>query len=112
MGNTLEEHNRNLAKVLDRLRVAGLCLKPKKCCFTQLQVEYLGHVVSAEGVRTHPKKSKAVSDFPTPLSVKDVRSFVGLASYYRKFIPNFSKVAGPLHALTKKDVAFVWTPQQ
>ena len=70
MGKTLEEHNRNLAEVLNRLHVAGLRLKPKKCCFAQLQVEYLGHVVSAEGVRTDPKKSKAVSDFPTPLSVK------------------------------------------
>ena len=111
MGKTLEEHNENLAKVLDRLRGAGLRLKPKKCQFAQLHVEYLGHVVSADGVRTDLKKSEAVRDFPTPLCVKDVRSFVGLASYYRKFIPNFSKVAGPLHALTKKDVAFVWTPQ-
>ena len=111
MGKTLEEHNENLAKVLDRLCTVGLHLKPKKCSFAQLEVEYLGHVVSADGVRTDPKKSKAVSDFPTPLNVKDVRSFVGLASYYRKFIPSFSKVAGPLHALTKKDVAFVWTPQ-
>ena len=99
MGKTLEEHNKNLAKVLYRLHVSGLRLKPKKCCFAQLQVEYFGHVVSAEGV----------SDFPTPLSMKDVCSFVGLASYNRKLIPNFS--AGPKLALTKKHVAFVWTPQ-
>ena len=111
MGRTMEEHNHNLVKVFDRLRTAGLRLKPKKCCFAQLEVEYLGHVVSTEGIKTDPKKAKAVSEFPTPSNVKEVCSFVGLASYYRKFIPNFSKIAGPLHALTKKDVAFIWTPE-
>ena len=111
MGKTMEEHNRNLEKVLDRLRAAGLRLKPKKCYFAQLEVDYLGHVVSADGIKTDPRKAQAVREFPTPRNVREVRSFVGLASYYRKFIPNFSKVAGPLHALTKKDVVFTWTPE-
>ena len=66
--------------------------------------------MSTEGVRTDPKKLKAVNEFPIPANVKMLRSFVGLASYYRRFIPNFAKVAGPLHGLTKKDVAFVWSP--
>ena len=111
MGKTMKEHNENLQKVFDRLRAAGLRLKPKKCCFAQLEVDYLGHVVSSDGIRTDPKKSQAVSEFPVPTNVREVRSFVGLASYYRKFIPNFSKVAGPLHALTRKDVAFLWTAE-
>ena len=111
MGTTFEEHQRNLTKVLDRLRDAGLRLKPKKCCFAKLEVEYLGHVVSAQGVRTDPKKLKAINEYPTPTNLKTLCSFLGLASYYRKFIANFSKVANPLHALTRKDVPFVWTAQ-
>ena len=110
-GKTMAEHNKNLRLVLDRLRAAGLRLKPKKCCFAQLQVRYLRHIVSSDGIRTDPKKLQAVREFPPPSSVKEVRSFVGLASYYRKFIPHFARVAGPLHALTKKDVTFVWTPE-
>ena len=110
-GKTLDEHNRNLARVLTRLRQAGLKLKPKKFRFAQLSVEYLGHVVSAAGVQTDPSKLQAVRCFPRPTDVKTLRSFVGLASYYRRFVPGFSKVAGPLHALTKKDVPFVWSPE-
>lgn len=111
LGKTLEEHNANLEKVFARLRDAGLMLKPKKCQLAQLEVEYLGHIVSALGIQTDPRKLEAVQKFPRPADVKSVRSFVGLASYYRRFIPQFSKVAGPLHNLTKKDVEFVWTPR-
>ena len=108
-GRNIAEHNANLTQVLERLRRAGLRLKPKKCRFALKEVEYLGHVVSARGVQTNPKKVTAVEQFPTPLDVKTLRSFLGLASYYRKFVPHFAKVAGPLHALTKKDVPFLWT---
>ena len=110
-GKTLEEHNQNLQCVLTRVRKAGLMLKPRKCNFAQVSVEYLGHVVSAAGIQTDPKKLLAVNQSPTPTDVKSLRSFMGLASYYRRFVPGFSKVAGPLHALTKKDVAFVWSPE-
>ena len=109
VGSTLEEHNQKLATVFQRIRDAGLRLKPKKCRFAQEEVEYLGHVVSADGVRTDPRKVDAVRNFPTPVDVKTLRSFVGLASYYRRFVPGFSKIAGPLHALTKKDAPFVWS---
>lgn len=84
-------------------------MKPKKCKFAQLQVTYLGHVVSAEGVRTDPKKLQAILEFPVPANVKALRSFLGLASYYRRFIPQFSRIAGPLHALMKKNSVFTWT---
>ena len=108
-GRTMEEHNVNLSKVTDRLREAGLKLRPGKCRFALTEVEYLGHVVSEHGVRADPKKVEAVRQFPVPQDVKTLRSFLGLASYYRKFVPGFAKIAGPLHALTKKDVPFAWT---
>ena len=110
-GSTLEEHNQNLVRVLARIRRAGLKLKPRKCKFAQLSVEYLGHVISAEGIRTDPKKLQAVRQFPVPTNIRALRSFVGLASYYRRFVPGFAKVAGPLHALTKKEVEFVWSTE-
>jgi hypothetical protein len=110
-GKTMQEHNQNLVSVLTRIRRAELRLKPKKCKFAQTSVEYLGHVVSAAGVQTDPKKIQAVRQYPVPVDVKALRSFLGLASYYRRFVPSFAKVAGPLHALTKKDVPYLWSPQ-
>jgi len=74
-----------------------------------LKVVYLGHVVSEEGIEADPKKLEAVQKYPTPTDVKSLWSFLGLASYYRKFIPHFSKIAGPLHNLTKKNMDYIWT---
>ena len=90
IGKTLDEHNENLAKVFARIREAGLKLKPKKCRFAQREVEYLGHIISADGVRTDPRKLEAVEHFPPPTDVKTLTSFVGLASYYRRFVPGSS----------------------
>ena len=73
------------------------------------EVEYLGYRVSREGIIADPTKVEAVRNFPTPLDVKQVRSFLGLVSYYRRFIPSFSVVARPLYALTKKDAVFLWS---
>ena len=111
MGKTFEEHTDHLKKVFERIHNAGLRLKPKKYFFAQEKVEYLGHVVSAGGISTDPAKLSAISQFPTPTTVKTLRSFLGLASYYRKFVPRFAKIAQPLHALTKKDTLFEWTQQ-
>ena len=72
-------------------------------------MEYLGHIVSCQGVSVDPKKTAAIQKFPQPVDLKSLRSFVGLASYYRRFVPGFSRIAGPLYALTKKDTPFVWT---
>ena len=107
-GKTLEEHNHNLGQVFERIRLRR---KPKRCCVASTSVEYLGHVVSADGIQTDPRKLVTVKQFPTPTDVKCLHSFLGLASYYRRFVPGFSSVAGPLYALTKKDVSFTWSPE-
>ena len=109
-GRTFEEHYQRLATVLGRFRTAGLKLKPKKCDLFKTEVSFLGHLVSAEGVRTDPAKVAVIRSWPRPANVTQVRSFLGLASYYRRFIAHFAEIARPLHALTNKSQReFVWT---
>ena len=110
-GNSFPNHLENLQKVLDRLSSAGLKLKPKKCHLMQKEVSFLGHIVSKSGTRTDPTKIAAVKDMPQPKTVTQARSFLGLASYYRKYVQSFSKIAKPLFDLTKKDKKFIWTEE-
>jgi hypothetical protein len=88
----------------------NLKLNPSKCCFAAGSIVFLGHVVSKEGTRPDPGKIDVVWRFPVPTTVTNVRSFLGLTGYYRKYIKGYSKVAGLLFELTKKDVVFVWNP--
>lgn len=94
--------------LVECLEKAGLRLKPTKCYFIQPKVEYLGYVVSAEGIAADLKKVTAIVDYPIQTNIKALKSFLGLASYYCHFVPNFAKVAHPLHNLTRKDVSYVW----
>ena len=110
-GKAFDEMITNLCQILDRFREAGLKLKPKKCHLFAHEVEFLGHIVSAQGIRTDPKKTEAVTTWPDPKCVRDVRSFLGLCSYYRRFIFQFSDIAKPLHKLTEKGQKFEWTEQ-
>ena len=108
VGKTFSQHLRNLTQVFERLRAAGLKLKPTKCHLCSEQVEFLGHVVSPEGVSTDPKKIAKVAEWPIPTSKKEVQQFLGLAGYYRRFISEFAKIARPLHRLTEKTATFNW----
>ncbi|CAG2249684.1 Retrovirus-related Pol polyprotein from transposon 17.6 [Mytilus edulis] len=98
----------NLRLVFERLRSANLKLKPSKCSFFQKEVSFLGHVVSEKGIGCDKSKIDSVQKWPIPRTMTEIRSFLGLAGYYRKFIPNFSEVASPLTRLTKKAVKFQW----
>jgi hypothetical protein len=109
--SSAEEHARRLENVLKRFDRANLQLHPGKCVFAQPQVQYLGFVLSQEGI-TPPEKVKAVKQYLAPKSVKEVRAFLGLASFYRKLIPNFSDIAKPMTVLTRKDQEFTWGPKQ
>ena len=94
--DTREEHLKRLEAVFQKLCAAGLKLKPSKCFFFREEIEYLGHVVSGKGISTNPKKIEAVSKWPTPKTVYDVRSFLGFVGYYRRFIKNFSRITKPI----------------
>ena len=85
---TLRDHIQHIREVFGRLRAAGLRLKPKKCLFLRDEVPYLGHLISAQGIRPDPSKTEKMESFPTPLDVTAVRQFIGLTSYYRRFVPN------------------------
>ena len=109
--NTFEEHLTHLKEVLSRLQQAGLRLKAKKCLFLRDEVSYLGHVVTSQGIKPDQAKTEKIRDYPAPTDISQVRQFLGLASYYRKFVPEFAKIAAPLHFLLKKDVEFQWSPE-
>ena len=108
-GESFEAMLTNLDTVLSKLQEAGLKLKPRKCQLFKKEVEYLGHIVSASGIKTDPKKIQAVREWPEPNNVTELRSFIGLCSYYRRFILGFADTAKPLHRLTSKGEPFVWT---
>lgn len=97
-----EEHIYDLTQVFQCLPKAGLTLNLRKCNFMQRNITYLGHVISAEGVKTDPNNVSAINNFPTSQSLNDVQRFLGLAGWYHCFIPNFSTTAAPLHALKQK----------
>ena len=110
IGKSFEEHLQNLQLVFDRLRRAGLKLKPFKCTVCQKEVTYLGHVLSSDGIATNPSKTDKVrGNWPLPTSQREVKQFLGLVSYYRRFIKKSATIAKLLHHLTEKKMQFQWT---
>jgi len=110
--NDLETHLARLGQVLQRLRTAGLKLKPVKCKLLKHRVEFLGHIVSHQGVEVDPGKVRKVLEWVQPQALTQVRSFIGLCAYYRRFIPDFSTLAKPLFGLMEKGAEFRWGESQ
>jgi len=109
--NSYLEHEQHLRVVLKTLRENQLYAKLDKCEFWLKEVVFLGHVISAEGIFVDPIKVEAVLKLQRPTNVIEIRSFLGLAGYYRRFIEGFSTIASPLTKLTRKEVRFVWSKE-
>src|SRR5271154_172794 len=109
--DNLKEHKKHVRQVLERMREAGLYLKPSKCQFHAEEVEFLGFIVGKNGVAMDPGKVDSITSWPTPKSVHDIRMFLGLANFYRRFIKYFSKLASPMTRMLKKENTkdFRWT---
>jgi hypothetical protein len=104
-----KEHEEHLRLIMEKLREHKMYAKFSKCEFWLNKVGFLGHIVSAEGVAVDPSKVASVTEWESPKNAGDIRSFLGLAGYYRRFIENFSKIAKPMTELLKKDKKFEWT---
>eukprot|EP00253_Pinus_taeda_P022694 PITA_22694 len=105
-----KDHVEHVDRVLQLLEEKQLYAKRSKCFFGVQEVEYLGHIVSHEGVKVDPSKIKAIKEWKIPTSIKHLRGFLGLTGYYRKFVKKYGRIAAPLTTLLKKD-AFSWTPE-
>lgn len=112
IGSTVDEHLDRLEMVFDRIRKAGMKLKPSKCDLLKKKVEFLGHIVSAEGVEPDPGKIRKVVEWPAPKDLHELRSFIGLCTYYRRFVEGFSTICKPLYILTEKSREWQWGPEQ
>ena len=105
----MKQHMQRCKIVFQRLREAGLKLKVSKCNLVRDSVQFLGHVVSKEGIATDPEKVKAIKEWPQPKDLHELRSFYGLCSYYRKFVQDFAKIAAPMTNLMRAETKFQWT---
>ena len=107
----IETHLQHIRILFQRLREADLKLKYSKCNYFKTHVQYLGHLVYGKGIKPLPEKLESIKKMPAPTTPKEIKQFLGLVGYYRKFIPRFSDIARPMTNLTKQDVAFEWTIQ-
>lgn len=109
---SLEDHKVHLEKVFQACRAANLRLKKSKCVFARTEVEYLGHVISAEGLLPNQRNTEKILKMPEPKSSKDVKVWLGTTGYYRRHIKGYAQVARPLTKLLKKDMVFIWGQEQ
>lgn len=109
---TLEEHNRLLRWGMNRIQEHNMQLKIPKCTFFARNFEYLGHEINEHGIKPLQKKVQAIKDYPRPKNLKEIQRFLGLCGYYRKFVPNFARIAKPITSLLKKDMPFIWADAQ
>lgn len=110
-GRTFEDEINDLRTVFQHLQKAKLKLSPQNCNLFQRQVKYLGHIVSEKGVATDGDKVQSIQTWPRPTTASEVRQFLGLCSYYRRFIANFADIAQPLYNCTEKSRSFHWTAE-
>lgn len=108
----LASHNTRLKEVFDRLSKYNLKLQPEKCEFLRKEVMYLGHLITENGVKPDPTKIQAIVNYPVLKDIKGIRAFLGLAGYYRRFIPKCSELTQPLTKLLKKGIEFNWSSLQ
>ena len=106
-----KEHLEHLEEIFSRLKAAGLKLKLEKCCFFKRHIQYLGHLISADSIQPLPEKLESIAKMPAPKNPKEVKQFLGLVGYYRKFVPRFADISRVLTHRTKKDVEFNWTTE-
>ena len=104
------QHLEHLETVFSCLREAGLKMKCSKCDFFKSEIHYLGHLSSPEGISPLPNKLDCIKHMPVPKNAKEIKQFLGLTGYYRKFVPRFADISRPLTTLTKKYKKFEWTP--
>lgn len=109
---TLEEHNKIMLEAMELLKASNLQLKIEKCIFYAKNFEYLGHIVSKDGMKANPKKVEVIRNFPRPINIKQIQSFLGLCNYFRRYVKDFSKICKPLTTLLKKELPFLWTDVQ
>lgn len=111
-GTNEDEHLKNLEEMFRRMSDANLRVNLSKCQFFKSEVEYVGHIIDAAGIRPTTKGLRGIEEMPRPKDVKELQAFIGKVNYYNRFIPNFSQMAAPLNALRKKDVSFKWSKEQ
>lgn len=105
---SFEQHLQHIDIVLEKLEKAGLTYNVEKCRFLCKEVLMLGYIISTNGLKTDPEKIKAIQDFPVPKKLKQLRPFLGLCNFYRRFVPNYNKYTRPLYDLLKKNVLWHW----
>ena len=111
-GSSKEEHNQRLEEVLSRLEKAGLRLRKDKCCFNVSSISFLGHKIDKDSLHPLEDKVQAVLKAPTPRNVNELKAFLGLISYYGKFLPNLSSTLSPLYFLLRKDTRWHWSTKE
>ena len=109
--NNEEEHLLHLEEVFHQMRKAGLKMKQSKCDFFKSQIHYLGHLISEDGISPLLDKLDSIKNMPVPKCMKEIKQFLGLTGYYRKFVPRLADISRPLTRLTRKETTFNWTPE-
>ncbi|TDG38124.1 hypothetical protein AWZ03_015454, partial [Drosophila navojoa] len=112
IGRTRQEHMNNLREMFRRVRAANLKINIDKCDFFKKELKYLGHKVTEDGICTDPEKVAAIAELKPPTNVKELRQYVGVASWYRRFVPDFAATVHPLNALLKKGTKWEWTEER